>query len=337
MAYRFSRSTVAALAAALLLSACTTKEQETPPLSGPSELSTAINISVSPDVLRQDGASQSLVTITARDANGQLLRNFPIRVEIAVNGVISDFGTLSARNLVTDANGMATLVYTAPAAPATNVDNSTTVQILVMPSGTNFDNGTFRFASIRLVPPGVVVAPNDLIALFTFSPLSPTTDSTVIFDATASASANPNSTIVSYDWDFGDGTSANGRQVTHRFDDGSYTVTLTIRDTTNRTGTARQNVTVSIPPTTLTAAFVVSPTPPRVGEATHFDASLSTITPPRRIVSYTWNFGDGTVITTVNPRIDHVFTQSRAFTVLLTVTDDTNQTKTAQQTITPIP
>jgi hypothetical protein len=65
MAYRFSQSTVAALAAALLLSACTTKEQETPPLSGPSELSTAINISVSPDVLRQDGASQSLVTITA--------------------------------------------------------------------------------------------------------------------------------------------------------------------------------------------------------------------------------------------------------------------------------
>ena len=40
-----------------------------------------------PDVVTQDGASQSLVTITARDTNGQPLRNLSLRAEIAVNGV----------------------------------------------------------------------------------------------------------------------------------------------------------------------------------------------------------------------------------------------------------
>jgi PKD repeat protein len=327
---------VSALAAAgLLLSACTTHKQETPPLTGPSELATSINISVTPDVLTQDGASQSLVTITARDTNGQVIRNLSLRAEIAVNGVITDFGTLSARNVVTDANGKASLIYTAPPAAGVATDNGTMVQIVVVPSGTDFGNATARFASIRIVPAGVVVSPNNLNASFTTSPAAPTTDDTVLFDGSASAGLNPNTTIVSYDWDFGDGSKANGRQVSHKFDDGSFTVTLTIRDASNRTGTARQNVTVRIPITGLTATFIFSPIPPTLNQPVHFDASQSTATAPHKIVSYTWNFGDGTVRTTGSPRIDYTYTRAGTYVVLLTVTDDTNGTKTATQTITP--
>ena len=59
-------STVAASAAVLLaLAGCTMHEQEAPPLSGPSEYGTSIAISIAPDVLTQDGASQSLITVTA--------------------------------------------------------------------------------------------------------------------------------------------------------------------------------------------------------------------------------------------------------------------------------
>ena len=323
------------LVGAVLLGACTVKKQETPDLSGPSELSTSINISVTPDVLSQDGASQSLVTITARDANGQPLRNLPVRAEITVNGVITDFGTLSARNVVTDANGRATFTYTAPAAPAVSVDNGTIVQILVIPSGTDFGNATARFASIRLVPPGVIGAPNDLKASFTSTPNAPNEDTTVLFDATGSVAANPNTTIVSYEWDFGDGARASGRQVTHQFEQGSHTVRLTIRDSTNRSGTSSAVVTVTATADP-TPTFVFSPNPARLNEPIHFDASTSIAATGHRIVSYTWNFGDGSVRTTTDPRIDYVYTIPRTYVVQLTVTDDTGKSKTSSGTaITP--
>lgn len=335
MATSTSRVYPALAAALLLLGACTTSKQETPALTGPSELATSINIQVSPDVLSQDGASQSVVTITARDASNQPLRSLSLRAEIAVNGVVSDFGKLSARNVVTDSNGRASVVYTAPPAPAVSTDNGTMVQILVVPSGTDFGNATARFASIRIVPPGVVTPPNDLKASFIVSPTAPTTDNTVLFDASATDSLNAGTTIVSYEWDFGDGGRSTGRQVSHKFDDGSYAVTLTVRDTANRSGTARQNVTVTVPVTGLTATFVYSPVPPSLNQAVHFDASLSTATAPHRVVSYTWNFGDGTVRTTTDPRIDYTYTQAKTYVVVLTVTDDTNQTKTSTQTLTP--
>src|SRR5687767_4401959 len=145
MSHATYRLAAGLLGGAVLLGGCTVKKQETPSLTGPSELSTAISISVSPDVLFQDGASQSLVTITARDSNGQPLRNLPLRVEIAVDGVVTDFGSLSARSVVTDANGRAIVSYTAPPAPAFSVDTGTVIQIVVTPLGTDFANATPRF------------------------------------------------------------------------------------------------------------------------------------------------------------------------------------------------
>src|SRR5262245_56505273 len=93
--YRFL-ALVAALAAG---SACTTKKTEAPPPSGPSELSTSVSLSANPSTLSQDGSSQSVISVTARDANGQPLGNLPLRAEITVNGVITDFGRLSSKNL----------------------------------------------------------------------------------------------------------------------------------------------------------------------------------------------------------------------------------------------
>ena len=107
---------VAAMAGAI--ASCTLKSQDPPPLSGPSEFGTSITMSASPDAINQDGGSQSLITITARDSNCNPKRNVSMRTDIYVNGVHADFGSLSARNVVTDSNGHATLVYTAPGAPA---------------------------------------------------------------------------------------------------------------------------------------------------------------------------------------------------------------------------
>ncbi|MCK4885425.1 PKD domain-containing protein, partial [Candidatus Bathyarchaeota archaeon] len=42
---------------------------------------------------------------------------------------------------------------------------------------------------------------------------------------------DPDGTIVSYSWDFGDGTTATGVTVDHAYsEDGNYTVTLTVTD-----------------------------------------------------------------------------------------------------------
>src|SRR4051812_20763910 len=137
---------------------CTLKSQDPPPLTGPSEFGTSIVITVSPDVLRLDGASQSLVTIIARDPNGNAVRNLSLTAEISVGGLRAALVSISARNLVTDSNGGATLVYTAPAAPSgPAVDPDLTVQILVTPIGTDAANAVTRLASIRLIAPGVVI------------------------------------------------------------------------------------------------------------------------------------------------------------------------------------
>ena len=122
-----TRAPISRIAAAagivVLAGACTLSDQDPPPLTGPSEFAQSIVIAVSPDVLPQDGASQSFITVTARDANAQPIRNLTMRTETQVNGTLVDFGTLSARNVVTGSDGKATLVYTAPPSPAVSPDD----------------------------------------------------------------------------------------------------------------------------------------------------------------------------------------------------------------------
>ena len=66
-------------------------------------------------------------------------------------------------------------------------------------------------------------------ASFTASPISGDLPLAVTFDA--SASTDPDGTIVSYSWDFGDGAAASGVTINHTFTwAGTYTVTLTVTD-----------------------------------------------------------------------------------------------------------
>ena len=53
----------------------------------------------------------------------------------------------------------------------------------------------------------------------------------ITFDASSSSHGNPDHSIISYDWDFGDGTVGTGQIVTHTYNiTGHYTVTLTVID-----------------------------------------------------------------------------------------------------------
>jgi len=67
------------------------------------------------------------------------------------------------------------------------------------------------------------------VASFTYSPESPNVGEEITFDA--SSSYDPDGTIVKYEWDFGDGNSAEGVVVTHAYSEaGEYTVTLRVMD-----------------------------------------------------------------------------------------------------------
>ncbi len=83
------------------------------------------------------------------------------------------------------------------------------------------------------------------VAQFSYSPAAPTPGTTVFFDA--SASYDPDGTIVSYQWDLnGDGAfDASGVQTTYRYGAaGTYNVTLQVRDRSGNTRQATRQVAV---------------------------------------------------------------------------------------------
>ncbi len=82
------------------------------------------------------------------------------------------------------------------------------------------------FSSISVTSTGACRLP---VAYFSYSPLEPMVNQMVTFNA--SASYDPDGGIVSYKWDFGDGTTGSGIIVNHTYTAvGSYIVTLTIKD-----------------------------------------------------------------------------------------------------------
>lgn len=332
MKHSFFRQCAALAVVALAAAGCTMKDQDPPPVAGPSEFGQSIVIAIAPDILQQDGASQSVITITARGPNGEPITSLPLRAEIRVNGTPTDFGTLSARNLVTSGDGRATLVYTAPP-PIPGfaaVDEFTIVDIGITPLGTDFGNSTTRFASLRLVPRGIIVPPDGLQPVFTFAPIAPVANQNVLFDASGSRSP-ANNPIVSFTWDFGDGSTGSGQVTTHEFRaPGTYVVTLTVTDGVGRSRQASQSVNVA-PGVNPTARFTFSPTEPTVGTSVNFNGRESTPAPGRTIMEWLWDFGDGSGGS--GPQTAHTYGRAGVYTVTLTVTDDAGRTHTTSTTV----
>lgn len=318
----FIRRTVTA-AALLAAASCTMKSQEAPPLTGPSEFGTSVGVQVTPDVLQLDGASQSVVVVQVRDSASQPLRNVPLRADIVVGGQVVDFGSLSSKSLVTNGDGRATIVYTAPASAS---ESEAIVDIAVTPIGTDARNAIARSASIRLVPTGIRVPPSDMTPSFTFAPEAPTEKANVLFDASASTGS-----IDQFRWDFGDGSTGSGRTTTHMFNGpGTYFVRLTVVDGLGRSTSTTRSVTVG-QGTLPTARFTFSPTDPAVGDLINVNGTQSTAAAGRRIVTWAWNFGNGESAS--GPLATVRFTVPRTYTITLTVTDDIGRTHTSSLTL----
>lgn len=316
------------LAAAFTAAGCTLANVDPPPLSGPSEMALSLTITANPDVLSLDGSSQTLITVEARDANGQLVPNVPLRVEIIADGQVIDFGTLSARTLVTGSNGRATFTYTAPPYLTGAIPN---VQLSVTPTGSDASGHLRRLLTVRLVPPGgITTSPT---ARFTVVPDAPAAHTDVRFDGSAST-AGLGAIITNWAWDFGDGTTGTGVTPTHQYHAvGTFLVRLRVTDTngqTNETSPTPINVSAGELPT---AEFLFSPTAPTAGQQVFFNATQSTAGTGHRIVSYRWNWGDGTPGRTGSTS-SHSFTAPGTYVVVLTVTDEAGQTDTQSVEVT---
>ena len=314
---------------ALLAAACTTKKTEPPAPAGPSELGTSIAITATPDTLSQDGMSQSVVVVQARDANGQPLKNLSLRADIAVNGTVTDFGELSAKNLATDSNGRAVFTYTAPNS-VDSVDRDTMVTIKITPQSGDAAGDLGRTIQIKLVPVGVVSGGLTRVPDFKVSPTSPNVDEDVTFDASDPTLDN---NLVDYAWDFGDDSAGHGRIVPHSYDRaGTFSATLTVTDKSGAKGSRSKTVQVGPGPTP-TAAFVMSPTSPTTADNIVFNASTSSVSQPHQIVGYKWQFGDGNG-TVTGMIVTHQYTQAGTYNVTMTVTDDAGNKDTASSSIT---
>jgi PKD repeat protein len=167
-------------------------------------------------------------------------------------------------------------------------------------------------------------------AVFATTPAVPTLGQSVSFDA--AGSSDPDGTIASYIWDFGDGTTGTGATATHAYQSaGTYTVRLTATDSAGEKATSSRAVTVYAQPQ---ATFSYSPVLPVEGVESTFSAVASTSDPDTMISSYAWSFGDGTTAT--GATVAHTFALQGTYRVTLTVTDGFGLTSSISEVVTVI-
>lgn len=323
------------LAAVLLTAtACTVKNTPAPAMTGPSELALRVAMQIVPDSILQDGASQAVLQIDAGSPDGRPVRGLALRVATLFDGVVQDFGTLSAKTVITGEDGKARVIYTAPPRPAEPSEQHNIVTFLVEPIGNDYAGETSRSVELRLVTPGVLLPPNSApVPDFTYSPDSPLPLVDIVFDASGTQDEGRScGSTCKYEWEFGDGERASGIFVKHQYKRlGTYQLRLTVTDPRGASAILARAITIGEAEAP-TASFTISPTTPVTGQTIFFNAEASRAAAGRRLVSYNWDFGSGRTGTGVTT--SKGYDSPGTYTVTLTVTDDAGETAVASNTVT---
>jgi PKD repeat protein len=175
-----------------------------------------------------------------------------------------------------------------------------------------------------------VGTPTPPTASFTMSPTPAPVNVDVFFNASASRAVGPGRAIVSYSWNFGDGSTGSGVTVTHRYQGvGTYIVTLTVTDDAQASTQATQTLVVGSAGSNANAALTATPASPKVGARVSFDASASTPSTGATILTYKFDYGDGSPQeTTTNPVQSHIYTGAGTFVASVEITDSNGKTST---------
>ena len=181
---------------------------------------------------------------------------------------------------------------------------------------------------------GIVTEPENTLQL--------TAPVNIEFDASYAPIPTNKYDILSYLWDFGDGSTATAKTITHLYTDmgannGRFDVQLqiNIRDKqTGQEGTETYNTTVTIANVELMADFTAEPESGPAPLTVDFDASGS-IAPAGEITSYEWDFdGSNTFRGGTGATITNEFEQVGTYSVGLRVTDSTGNFKVVNKDIT---
>jgi DNA/RNA endonuclease G (NUC1) len=146
----------------------------------------------------------------------------------------------------------------------------------------------------------------------------------------AAASVDPNGSIASVEWNFGDGSTASGQAVSHVFaQDGVYLVTATVTDNDGLTDTATISVSVANVAPALGDFDDVS-----LERGGTYTVEGTFADPGADAWTATVDWGDGSapsqaMATTRSFSLVHVYATAGTFTVTVTIADDDTETSTS--------
>ena len=162
------------------------------------------------------------------------------------------------------------------------------------------------------------------MAEFTFSPSDPTIQDQVNITDTSS---DPDGSITSWLWNFGDGATSRFKNPSHTFTQkGEWQITLKVTDNDRAEDSITHKVTViNLQPA---ASFNCTPNPQTDMDIQFTDNSVD---PENKSLSWLWDFGDGNTSELQTPT--HKFANEGDYNVTLTVTDDENATDTFTMTV----
>ncbi len=172
------------------------------------------------------------------------------------------------------------------------------------------------------------VAPSPLTASFAMTPSSGLiVGQLASFTASVSGGTSP----YTFNWNFGDGTTASGNPVNHSFNmPGTYTVTVTVTDANAMTATVPADILVN--PLTL-AVTVSGPTTGTLGTAVTFTATGSGGTTP---YTFAWTATGGSPASGTGASFSTTYSTEGTFTVSVTITDANANTSIASQSVTVV-
>ncbi|MBH0199685.1 MAG: PKD domain-containing protein [Nitrospira sp.] len=203
---------------------------------------------------------------------------------------------------------------------------------------------TDSFGRTATVTSTLRVYDNRPIAAFAASPNPARQNETIFFSAAASSHGRPDRSIVSYEWDFGDGTTAVGLSVSHLYNvvNGDFTVTLTVTDNNSPAKTDTASLLVGVRGTNVApVASAGGPYVVDLGSELTLDGTRSSDpnAPQDRIVSYQWLVNNSIALTGPTPTLTPAQIDALGagqFIVRLTVTDSFGLTNIASTTLTVI-
>jgi len=168
------------------------------------------------------------------------------------------------------------------------------------------------------------------LAVIEAGPLSGLAPVTVLFDGSGSSDPDGDA-IVAYDWEFGDGQTAEGEGVEHIYQvRGDYQARLTVTDARGGSNTAEVTVAVDGPNQAPTACIEAVPTSGTAPLQVTFRAQCSS-DDDGSIQSYNWDFGDG--VSTGGIEETHTYQGPGDYTATLMVIDNEGGSDTDTVTI----